>query len=188
MQEPTLLLSSTKSVGDRIGLLMGSLARHPRRVLLALAAIAVGVAAASILLTTWLHLNPCYLCIVQRTLSALVALSLGVAAWNGLRTCGRLCLFLSGLLSLGGMTAAGFQSWEQWYPHEISCLASEPNILEKAVDWLGSRNPTLFMASGFCENKELEIVGLSLANWSFICFAGFALGAIFLLVRGAPPA
>jgi len=37
------------------------------------------------------------------------------------------------------------------------------------------------LATGFCESKELVILGLSLANWSFLAYAGFATMASLIL-------
>lgn len=168
---------------DKAFRLMNCLLKRPRLLTALLALFAFCVAAASVLLTAWLQLNPCYLCIVQRSLSVLVAACLGLCVLINRRAFAVISLPLSALLSLGGMVAAAFQSVEQWYPHDVSCIASRPNILERAVDWLGNQYPTLFMATGFCEDKELEILGLSLANWSFLCFTVFAVGAIWLFVR-----
>lgn len=161
--------------------LMNGLLEHPRLLAGLLALFAFCVAAASVLLTAWLQLNPCYLCIVQRSLVSLVALFLVLAVVIHRRVVSLVLLPLTGLLALGGMIAAAFQSYEQWYPAQLSCLASQPNILEKTVDWLGVRYPSLFLATGFCEDKELEIIGLSLANWSFLCFSLFVFGAFWLL-------
>ena len=171
------------SLRDKALRLMNRMLERPRLLTALLALFAFCVAAASVLLTAWLQLNPCYLCIVQRSLSVLVAACLGLSVLIHRRAFTIISLPLSALLSLGGMVAAAFQSVEQWYPHDVSCSVAQPNILEKAVDWLGNQYPTLFLATGFCEDKELEILGLSLANCSFLCFTLFVVGAIVLLVR-----
>ena len=168
---------------DKVLRFVNHMLERPRLLTALLALFAFCVAAASVLLTAWLQLNPCYLCIVQRSLSVLVAAFLGLSVLINRRAFAVFSLPLSALLSLGGMVAATFQSVEQWYPHDVSCSVAQPNILEKAVDWLGNQYPTLFMATGFCEDKELEILGLSLANWSFLCFTVFTVGAIWLFVR-----
>lgn len=167
--------------GNKIRQIMAYFLERPRLMAGLLALLAFGVATTSVLLTAWLNLHPCYLCIVQRSLSVLVAVFLALAVVTHARFCGPFSYALAGLLSLCGMVAAAFQSAEQWYPDNLSCTFTQPNILEKAVDWLGNYYPTLFMATGFCEDRELEIFKLSLANWSFLCFTVFALGAFWLL-------
>lgn len=83
-------------------------------------------------------------------------------------------MLAGGLIALAGVGVAGFQSWEQWYPELVGgCTGAEPGLIEQLVEWLGVRWPRLFMATGFCESKELVILGLSLANWSFLAYAGF---------------
>jgi len=42
--------------------------------------------------------------------------------------------------------------------------------IEQVVEWLGRLQPTLFMATGFCEDVALVILGLSLAQWSLLAF------------------
>lgn len=168
---------------DKVLRLTNSLLEQPRLLTALLALLAFCVAAASVLLTACLQLNPCYLCIVQRSLAILVALILALAALIARHRFSLVLLPLTGSLALVGMVAAAFQSYEQWYPHDVSCMASQPNLLEQAVDWLGNQYPTLFMATGFCEDKELEIFGLSLANWSFLCFSFLAIATFWLLLR-----
>jgi len=158
---------------------------HPRQALAVLALAACGVATASILLTHWLRLNPCYLCIFQRLLSIKLALCFGLGALLPWRSGRQIFTLFAGLIALCGLGAAGFQSWEQWYPEVVgSCVGTEPNLIERLVEWMGSQWPSLFMVSGLCESKELEILGLSLANWSFLAFTGFAMAAFYLLWLG----
>lgn len=96
-------------------------------------------------------------------------------AWFSRPVRRRFWLLAGGLIALAGVGFAGFQSWEQWYPELAGgCTGAEPGLIERLVEWLGIRWPRLFMATGFCESKELVILGLSLANWSFLAYAGFA--------------
>ena len=52
--------------------------------------------------------------------------------------------------------------------------------IERLVDWLGMQMPSLFLATGFCTSREWEFLGLSMANWSTLFFAGIAGYAILL--------
>jgi disulfide bond formation protein DsbB len=156
---------------------------HGRPLLSAMALAALGMVATAIVLTEWLRLNPCHLCIFQRILHMGLALCFALAALGfGHRGWRRFWLLAGGLIALAGVGVAGFQSWEQWYPELAGgCTGAEPGLIEQLVEWLGIRWPRLFMATGFCESKELVILGLSLANWSFLAFAGFASMASLLL-------
>jgi disulfide bond formation protein DsbB len=51
------------------------------------------------------------------------------------------------------------------------------------VEWLGQQMPALFLATGFCEDKELTILGLSLANWALAAFAACLAAAGWALWR-----
>ena len=146
-----------------------------RLLLSAMALAALGMVATAIVLTEWLRLNPCHLCIFQRILHMGLALCFTLAAL-GFGHRGWRCFWVlaGGLIALAGVGVAGFQSWEQWYPELVGgCTGAEPGLIEQLVEWLGIRWPRLFMATGFCESKELVILGLSLANWSFVAYAGF---------------
>ncbi|WP_153144841.1 disulfide bond formation protein B [Dechloromonas sp. H13] len=118
-----------------------------------------------------LRLAPCPLCIFQRLLYLVIGLlALGGTLWPGGR------LLWSGLIALlaaGGVAVAGYQTWMQAFPHlATECGYSDPNLIERLVDWLGMQWPGLFLATGFCTSREWEFLGLSMANWSVLVFAG----------------
>ena len=72
----------------------------------------------------------------------------------------------------------------QAFPHLAKeCSFTEPNLIERLVDWLGMQVPSLFMATGFCTSKEWVFLDLSMANWSLLVFAGMA-GYAYLLGHG----
>lgn len=153
----------------------------PRPLWLALGLAAAALVLASLVLTAWLDLQPCHLCIFQRLLFMLLA-PLGVLAsflaggWQ--RWAGVLTLPLSAL----GMGVAAYQSWLQAQPPgSVSCVGGEPGPIELLVEWLGQRLPELFLATGFCAEAELSILGLTLANWALLSFAAFFLVALWAL-------
>jgi disulfide bond formation protein DsbB len=154
----------------------------PRRAWILLALITAFTALASLVLTPWLDLAPCHLCIVERTLFMIMALLAALTAvlsrphWSRLATRVSALLFLA--LALFGAGVAAYQSWLQAQPIDtLSCVGGVPGPLERLVEWLGQQMPALFLASGFCEDPELVILGLSLANWAFVTFvAALALG------------
>ncbi|MBK5932257.1 disulfide bond formation protein B [Halochromatium salexigens] len=141
-----------------------------RRLWLLIAGASAALALASILITEGLALQPCHLCIFQRLLFMLIApLALIAALTKGwLR---RISAILAALVALVGTATASYQTWLQAQPEgSVSCLGPDMGPIEQVVEWLGRLQPTLFMATGFCEDVALVILGLSLAQWSLLAF------------------
>ena len=162
----------------------------PRAIWILLAVVSAFIALTSLILTPWLGLEPCHLCIFQRLLFMLLALLAGLAAWAAQAGVPRLIANLPAaaflLLAALGSGVAAWQSWLQWQPptDSLSCVGAQPGLIERLVEWLGQMLPSLFLASGFCEDKQLTIFGLSLANLAWIAFTLSLATAIWLLWRG----
>lgn len=167
-----------------IGLAGRLLRQHGRLLALLMALGAAGLVLVAVVLTQLLSLDPCHLCIFQRVIHFAIAFALVAAYLGWQRLSLRLCaLILGATFSLGGMVVAGQQSWLQWFPEvSLSCSSGAPGIVEQWVQWLGQQSPTLFLATGFCENKDLVILGLSLANWSFLAYAALLAGSAALIL------
>jgi disulfide bond formation protein DsbB len=94
---------------------------------------------------------------------------------------------LVALAAAGGVPTAAYQSWLQAQPPgSVSCVGCQPGHIERLVEWLGQEVPALFLATGFCEEEELAVLGLSLANWALVCFAATLALALWLLLRLRP--
>ena len=141
--------------------------------------IALSLAAGSFVLTAWLDLHPCYLCIFQRLLFMLIAVfGLLAATGFGEKVWGGLVLLLAGV----GLVTASYQTWLQLQPPgSASCAGSQPNLIEQLVYFLSDNIPSLFEVSGLCEDEELVILGLSLANWALVSFLGALVAAAWAL-------
>ena len=127
------------------------------------------------------------MCIVQRYALLLVAVVSGITAFANKRV-----LLLTGsavtlLLAGFGAFVAARQSWLQWYPpEEASCGRDFYGMIETFP--LQRVIPMIFKGSGDCTKIDWTFLGLSIANWSFLSFAGIALVMLALLtvlVRGA---
>ena len=141
-----------------------------------------GLVAVGMELQHLLRLAPCPLCIFQR----LLYLVIGLVALAGVLLPGGRLLWsaLIAALAAGGVAVAGYQTWMQAFPHlATECGYSDPNLIERLVDWLGKQWPSLFLATGFCTSREWEFFGLSMANWSLLVFAGIVGYAALLFVR-----
>lgn len=78
-------------------------------------------------------------------------------------------------------TSSGLPTVVEFGAGTLSSSTGAPGIVEQWVQWLGQQSPTLFLATGFCENKELDILGLSLANWSFLAYGALLAGSAALI-------
>lgn len=135
-----------------------------------------------LLLGEYARLHPCYLCNFQRFLY--IVLGVICLAGVALPTARRLWSLGAAITSLAGIVAAGYQSWMQFAPERVvACGFGERTLVEMSVDWLSAMWPSLFMVTGSCSSKEWALLGLSLANWSLICFLAFLAGSIALTLK-----
>jgi disulfide bond formation protein DsbB len=155
---------------------------HPRRVLALVCAACAGMLAFGLYLQHVVGLEPCPMCIVQRYALVLVAVVAGITAFATRKS---LLVSGSGLIAvLSGLGAfvAARQSFLQWYPPEIaSCGRDLYGMIETFP--LKRAIPMIFKGSGDCTKIDWTFLGLSIANWSFVCFVVIAVLAIALVVR-----
>lgn len=158
-----------------------------RRLLLLVGVAALLLVVAGLLLGELLQLKACPLCIFQRLLYIVVgAFALGAAALYATASVRRLLAGLAFLAALGGIATAAYQTWLQEQPTSpFECGFGEPNLIEQLVEWLGNLWPQMFLATGLCSSKEWVFLGLSMANWSLICFGALALVLLPFLRRRA---
>ena len=126
-------------------------------------------------------LTPCPMCIVQRY-AMIITLVLALLGWRlrkalPLAVLGVLLAFTA---AFGGFTAAR-QSWLQWYPPEVvSCGRDFYGMIENFP--IGRAIPMIFKGSGDCTAIDWTFLGGSIANWSFVWFAGFTLAGLLVAV------
>ena len=134
---------------------------------------AFGLVGLAVVLADVLKLSACPLCVFQRVvyIGLGVVYAVAAVASGGVR---RGLLWLGVAVALLGLGVALDQSYLQHFPDPaLECSYTDPNALERLVDWLGMQWPRLFMATGFCSSKEWVMWGLSMADWSAVAFAGF---------------
>lgn len=154
----------------------------PRRVLALVSVACVALLAFGLYLQHVVGLEPCPMCIVQRYALVLVAVVAGITAVaksRGLLITGSgLLVLLSGF----GAFVAARQSFLQWYPPEIaSCGRDFYGMIETFP--LKRAIPMIFKGSGDCTKIDWTFLGLSIANWSFLCFVAIALVGLVLITR-----
>jgi disulfide bond formation protein DsbB len=156
--------------------------QQPRRVLALVCAACIAMLAFGLYLQHGVGLEPCPMCIVQRYALVLVAIVAGITALTqrqGLRVTGA---GVMALLSGVGAFVAARQSFLQWYPPEIaSCGRDLYGMIETFP--LKRAIPMIFKGSGDCTKIDWTFLGLSIANWSFVCFVVIAVLGIALVFR-----
>ena len=154
----------------------------PRKTFLLIALTCVGLLAFGLYLQHGVGLEPCPMCIVQRYLMVLIAVVAALVA----ATKGRIshligAALLVPLAGLGAFVAAN-QSWLQWYPPElVSCGRDFYGMIETFP--LKRAIPMIFKGSGDCSKIDWTFLGLSIANWSFLCFIAIGVVAAVVFAR-----
>ncbi len=148
-----------------------------------MAAACLGMLAFGILyLQNYLGLEPCPMCIVQRyaLIGIILWCVLGASAKASLLT---LWMSWLSLITAGfGAFVAARQSWLQWYPPEaVSCGRDFYGMIENFP--LQRVVPMIFRGSGDCTKIDWTFLGGSIANWSFLVFAGIFLLMLLLRLR-----
>lgn len=158
------------------------LTNHPRRILGGVALACVAMLAFGMYLQHVVGLEPCPMCIVQRYVLVLVALVAGVSALFKQRFFLYAGVIKMGVFAVFGAFTAARQSWLQWNPPEImSCGRDFFGMIEAFP--LRRAIPMIFRGSGDCSVIDWTFLGLSIANWSFLCFSAIALLAVALWVK-----
>lgn len=153
----------------------------PRRVLALVAAVCVALLAFGLYLQHGVGLEPCPMCIVQRYALVLIALLAALTAFMGRRSLQMTGAAVLVLLAGGGAFVAARQSWLQWYPPEFaSCGRDFYGMIETFP--LKRAIPLIFKGSGDCSKVDWTFLGLSIANWSFLCFVAIGLLMLALLL------
>lgn len=129
------------------------------------------------------YLEPCPLCMTQRFFYCLIGLfaCLAIAHSNGHRIYSVLML----VSALGGAATAGRQVWLQHLPPDQvpACGPSLEYMLEAFP--LSQTLMTMIRGDGNCAEVVWTFVGLSMGEWSLICFLGFILVSLWQILRKA---
>jgi disulfide bond formation protein DsbB len=142
----------------------------------------IGMLAFGLYLQHVVGLNPCPMCIVQRY--AMIGVLVVALIGSRLQKPGGLAVLgaLLALQAVFGAFVAARQSWLQWYPPEIvTCGRDFYGMIENFP--IGRAVPMIFKGSGDCTKVDWTFLGGSIANWSFLCFVGFAVIGTVIAVQ-----
>ena len=155
---------------------------QPRRLLAVVSAACIAMLIFGLYLQHGVGLEPCPMCIVQRYALILVAVVAAAAAFAHRKVPLAASAGLMVLLSIFGAFVAARQSFLQWFPPpEASCGRDLYGMIETFP--LKRVIPMIFKGSGDCTKIDWTFLGLSIANWSFVCFAAIALLGMLLVFR-----
>ena len=127
-------------------------------------------------------LAPCPLCIFQRIAYFAVGfLALGAAVLTPRRS-GRVFGVFVLIATLAGVGIAGRHVWLQMNPQSLSCGPGLETMLENFP--LTEVLPKVFRGSGDCAEAGWRLLGLTIADWSLLCFV--ILAATTLVALFAP--
>ena len=153
----------------------------PRRTLAWLAVLGIAMLAFGLYLQHVVGLNPCPMCIVQRYALIAVILIAGIASLFAARAAQRVGTLLLVLAAGFGAFVAARQSWLQLHPPEtVNCGRDFYGMIETFP--LKRAIPMIFKGGGDCSAVDWTLLGLTLANWSFLAFSAIALAMLVLLL------
>jgi len=154
----------------------------PRLIHVAMFLVCAGLIAFALYLQHSLGLEPCPMCILQRYAFIVVGVIALVAAIHGPDLLGR--RIYSGLLVLLAATGAGVAIRHVYLEHNppkiFDCGADVGFMLESFP--LTEALPMIFRGTGDCTKVVWRFLGLSIAEWSLICFALLIVAALFALM------
>ncbi len=114
------------------------------------------------------------MCIVQRYALVIVALLAAATAFASKKAPVVVATLALVVTSAAGAFVAARQSYLQLYPPEVaSCGRDLYGMIETFP--LKRAIPMIFKGSGDCTKIDWTFLGLSIANWSFLCFVTIAL-------------
>lgn len=158
---------------------------RPRTLLFLTFAVCTGLLAYGFWLQHVMHLEPCPMCILQRYAFVLVALIALAGAIHNPRTVG--LRVYAALLAVSALAGGGVATWQSWLQHHPPKVADCGPGLEYMVQELplSEMLPMIFRGSGDCSKVDWTFLGLSIAEWSLVCFVGILTTAVVVWVRAA---
>jgi len=155
---------------------------NPRLIFLAMFLACAGLIAFALYLQHSLGLEPCPMCILQRYAFIVVGvIALAAAIHNpalvGRRIYGGLLVVMA---TTGGGIAIRHVYLEHYPPKIFDCGADVGFMLESFP--LTQALPMIFRGTGDCTKVPWRFLGLSIAEWSLICFASLIVAAIVAAV------
>lgn len=156
-------------------------ALQPRHVFLLMLIAIIGVFSFALYTQYVGGLDPCPLCMTQRVFYVLTALVAGLALIHNRHI--RVYGVLAGLSALAGAAVATRQVWLQHLPpNEVPACGPSLEYMLQTLPY-GEVLARMLKGDGNCAVIDWRLLGLSMAEWSLICFLGLAALAFWQAVR-----
>lgn len=155
---------------------------RPRPIFFAVFAGCAGLIGFGLYLQHALDLQPCPMCILQRYAFVVAGIVALVAAMHGPARLGsRIYGALVGLVALAG---GGVATWQTWLIHNPPPVAECGPGLEFMVEQfpLTEALPMIFQGSGDCAKVQWSFLGLAIAEWALVAFAGIVIASVIAVV------
>lgn len=126
---------------------------------------------------------PCPLCTLQRLSFGFLGILFLIGVFISRHSIRLIINFLCSLASLAGLIFAGRQVWLQHFPSADSseCGVSLQYMMQ--VLPVNEVVEKIFSGSAECTERGWEFLQMNMAEWSLICFAGFLLISIWLVIK-----
>jgi disulfide bond formation protein DsbB len=143
-----------------------------------------GLLGLAIYLQESLGLEPCPMCILQRTAFIAVGIVALVAAIHGPRRGMLLKIYgaLAALFAIAGAGVAARHSWLQHFPPKFESCGTDLDFLMSTFP-LAQALPKIFAGTGSCSKVDWTLLGLSIPEWAFawyVILAALAIWAAFI--------
>ena len=125
------------------------------------------------------ELEPCPLCVFQRMTYIAIAIVALIGAVHNPKNIFRIVYnTLLIIFALLGVSISGRQTWLQHLPPELvpECGPGLEYMLE--VFPFGQALKMIFTGSGECAEVQWQFIGLSIPEWSLICFTSITIATI----------
>jgi disulfide bond formation protein DsbB len=128
--------------------------------------------------------DPCPLCLLQRWFYYGILIVLALGALHAPRRAGQIAYAIGAFaFAAGGLAVATRHVWLQHLPPD-QVPACGPDLYFMMENFPLARTLQLLLrGSGQCAEVTWRMLGLSIAEWSFVWFAIFAVFAVWLMVR-----
>ena len=154
---------------------------NSRLIFLAIFLACTGLIAYALYLQHVMHLEPCPMCILQRYAFIVVGVVSLIAALHNPAIVGS--RIYGGLVLLFAATGAGVAIRHVWLEHNppkiFDCGADVGFLLESFP--LTEAFPMIFRGTGDCTKVPWRFLGLSIAEWSLICFVAIFIATVIAI-------
>jgi disulfide bond formation protein DsbB len=157
------------------------LALQPRLVFILIIVVIIGLFGFALYTQYVIGLDPCPLCMTQRFFYVLTAVFALIAALH--RRAPRSYGWLVAVSACAGAVIAMRQTWLQHLPpNEVPACGPSLEYMLQTLPF-GEAFVRMFKGDGNCAVVDWRLLGLSMAEWSLLCFLALAAVGVWVALR-----